>query len=611
MRLLAVAVLVACSHPKPAQVPARVVAVAPRPVPVAPVVAAPVSPWPVPMRVMAWTADGLVQIGELPSAPPSTPPTTPWYVEPTRTLDEAQFRKVVTAVRDEHVPGLSLRDQPAARWLGELHDLPELTALILDDTTVDAGALGAFDLPLHRLYLARTLVDDAGVAMLVTRKSLAGLEVLDLEDCAITDRSMKLLGTFKELHAVNLAGTRITDDGGAALGALAKLAIVDLGGTRVGAKTVAALRPLALLELFLDNTRVGKEIATLAEYAPGIVRFDVSSLVAYKPTDADVAWLANAPNLVEVGLSGSRVTNKLVMSIGALPKLRKIRLAGTPITLDAIKAIAARPALEEVDLAETPVDDPSASTLLAMQRMKILRLDRTAITDAALRVKPSPLLSELYVSRTKVTDAGLELLAATPKLEALGLGETSIGDATIIRIAKLSELRTLVLSQTKASREVLVELGALHQLERLYLDLTRAGDTTVAAIAKLHGLRVLHLANTDVSEESLATLRGFAQLDELTIGDTRMRATIANLDAWPQLRTLSVNGLELTDAALPAIARHTSLVTLDLSATDIRDPSPLAKLPRLRVLGLVATRLSPGGLAVAKTLAARGVEVVR
>ncbi|MBS1120946.1 MAG: leucine-rich repeat domain protein [Deltaproteobacteria bacterium] len=595
-----------CAHPRPAPV----VVARPGPVTHAPAAAA-VSPWPVPMRVMTWTPEGVIQVGELPGAPPKSLPSTPWYVEPTRTLDQAMWHRVVAAVREEHVPGLSLRGQPIAPWLHELHELPELVALILDDTAVDAAALDALDLPLHRLYLARTHIDDSAIGKLASRPALAGLEVLDLEDCAIGDPTVQLLRAFPELRALNLAGTRITDAGGAQLGRLTKLSILDLGGTPVGARTIAALRPLAIRELFLDGTRVGKEIATLAAFAPGLVRFEASSLAAYKPTDGDVGWLAGAPNLVEAGLSGSRVHDKLVLALAALPHLREIRIAGTPITLDAVKAVAARRDLEEVDLAETPVDDASAAALLAMPRMRVLRLDRTAITDAALKVTPSPVVVELYLSRTAVSDVGLEVLAATPKLEALGLGETQVGDATITRVARLSALRTLVLSQLRSSREILVELGALHELERLYLDTTRADDTTLAALGKLRELKVLHLANTDVSQDALPVLRGFTQLEELTIGDTRMHGEIANLDAWPHLRTLSVSGLELGDDALPVLARRMSLVTLDLTGTDVHDPAALTKLPRLRVLGLVGTKLSPQGLASANALAARGVNVIR
>ncbi len=608
MRALAVAtVLVACAPPRPAPVigpsrPAPPSAEAARP---------PESPWPVPMRVMVWTPDGTRQIGELPGAPPATPPTQPWFVEPTRTLDRGTFAKTVKAVRDEHVPGLSLQGQPVEAWLGELVELPELTALILDDTAVGAAALAAIDAPLERLYLARTPIDDAAVAALAAKPALAGLHVLDLEDCSITDRSMTGIASLADLHALNLSGTLITDAGGAQLGALRTLAIIDLGGTKIGARTVAALRPLPLFEVFLDSTFVGKEIATLGGFAPGLTRFDVSTLQTYKPTDADLAWLATAPRLTEVGLSGARVHDRLVQQLAALPGLRKLRVAGTPITLPTIQAIARRTQLEEVDLAQTPVDDASASALLAMPNMRVLRLDSTAVGDAALRVTPSAALVELYVSKTKITDAGLVILDQLPKLEALGLGETQVGDVTIGRITKMSGLRTLVLTQATASSGGLATLGTLTELERLYLANTGADDVTLVGLAPLRELHTLHLANSQVSEQGLPVLRSFSQLDELTLGDTRMRAGIADLSAWPHLRTLTLTGLELGDAALATIAQRTTLVTLDVSATEVRDITPLVGLSHLRTLGLVGAKLDAAGTAAMKKLAARGVEIVQ
>jgi len=604
MRCLAVLAFVGCTAPRP---PVR----APEP-PVKPVARpAPVEPlWPVPVRVMTWTASGVVQVGELPAAPPASPPTTPWYVEPTRTLDRAAFEKLIAAVRKEHVPGLSLRGQPIAPWLAVMTDLPELTALILEETTIDTRSYAAIDVPsLKRLYLADTQIDSAGARLVVEKHP--GLEVLDLEDCPVGDAGAIAIATLAELRALNLADTPIHDQAGAALGRLPKLAVLDLGRTRVGAKTVAAIRGKPLRELFLDGTRVGREVATLAGLAPGLLRFEVSTLATYKPTDSDLAWLARAPNLVEAGMSAARVHDKLVVAVANLPNLRELRVASTLITPLAIKTIAKKTALEEVDLAGTPVDDASAAALVAMPHMRTLRLDKTPIGDAGLAATPSPDLVELYVSHTILTDAGLALLEQTPKLTALGLGETRVGDVTLARIAKLGELRTLVLNSVPATYEAIIKLGVLVKLERLYLEGTRVGDSTLIAFAKLRELRTLRLASTDVSDAALPVLRTFMLLEELTVGDSRMRAGIANLDAWPHLRTLTVAGLPLGDDALPAIAKRVTLETLDLSGTNVTDPTPVAGLPNLAVLGLEATKLGKRGQAVVKQLQSRGVEIVR
>ncbi|HWO26914.1 MAG TPA: hypothetical protein VNO30_49630 [Kofleriaceae bacterium] len=574
------------------------------------------SPWPVPMRVMTWTPDGIVRIGELPWSPPQPAPTTPWFIEPSGAVDQPKLAQIVGVMRQERTPGLSLRGQRIEALLGELRDLPDLKTLLLDGTAADGAALAEMDVSLTRLYLARTAVDDAAVAAIVLRHP--ALEALDLENTGVGDAAAKAITKLAGLRAINFGGTRLTDLGGAELRALGQLEIVDLGHTKVGPRTVAALRDLAIRELFLDGTRAGKEIATLAGFTPGLRRFDVSSLATYKPVDADVAWLAHAPELVEVGLSGARVTDKLVIELAKLPKLSRLRLASTPITLAAIAQIAARGAtagledLGELDLAGTPVDDAHAARLISAPKMRILRLDRTPVTDLALTTAtPGSALSELYLSHTKVTDQGLEILDRLPYLSGLGLAEAAIGAPTLARIAKLRELHTLVLSSTGAPREALRGLGQLGKLESLYLDRTRADDETLAQLAPLRGLRVLHLAQTDVSDASLAQLRGFSQLEELTLGDTRVRAPSLELDAWPKLHTLSVLGLGLGDAALPALARHRALAVLDLSSTEIRDPAPLVALPNLRILGLVMTKLTKPGLASVKALAARGVEIVQ
>ncbi len=554
------------------------------------------------MRVMAWTTDGVVQIGELPAHPPVQPITTPWYVEPERELDEPAFTKLVAALRSEHIPGLSLRGQLLIP-LAKLVDLPELKALVLNDTEVDGHDLAELQLALERIYLQHTGVDDASVQAFLAREPK--LQVLDLEATIVGDAVMPAIAKLAELRALDLSSTGITDAGGAKIGALKQLEVLDLGNTKIAAKTIAAIRPLALRQLFIEQTLVGKEIATLAAYAPGVVRFDASDLT-YHATDADLGWLASAPNLVELGLSKADVHDKLALAFTALPRLRTIRLAGTPITLAAIRKIVALPELRAVDLASTPIDDAACGQLIIQPNLEELRLDNTRITDACFTAVPSSKLTELYLSSTAISDQGARLLDALPHLTGLGLGVTAISGATLERIGKLTELRTLVLQSTHTDK--LERLGALHDLQRLYLTDTNLDDAAFATFAKLHELRVLHVASTNLSDASLELLRTF-DLDELAIGETGI--TPAKLDAWPRLRTLSVLGLRVRDTDLALFARHTALVTLDLSETELTDPAPLAALPNLRALGVAATKLSKAGQTSVKLLAARGVDVTQ
>src|SRR3954471_4848686 len=117
MRWAGLLMILGCARP-PAPVPPSVVAT--------PVKAVEISPWAaMPVRVMAWTASGVVEIGALPGTLPAVMPER-WYVEPTAKLDRAGFDRLIGLVRSEHVPGLSLRGQAIAGWLDAMTGLPEL-----------------------------------------------------------------------------------------------------------------------------------------------------------------------------------------------------------------------------------------------------------------------------------------------------------------------------------------------------------------------------------------------------------------------------------------------------------------------------------------------------
>ena len=150
----------------------------------------------------------------------------------------------------------------------------------------------------------------------------------------------------------------------------------------------------------------------------------------------------------------------------------------------------------------------------------------------------------------------------------------------------------------------------MHRLERLYLDDTHLDDNDFGHYGKLTRLRVLHIAQTNISDDSFEVLRGLTRLEELTIGDTRVDPDVTKLEL-PRVHTLSLVGLELHDTDLAGLSRLTTLVGLDLTATEITDPSALATLPELRVLGLAETKLSKTGLEALKTLASRGIDIVR
>lgn len=100
-------------------------------------------------------------------------------------------------------------------------------------------------------------------------------------------------------------------------------------------------------------------------------------------------------------------------------------------------------------------------------------------TDGVVQRSPRPGTSSPSAS-TAISDKGARILDSLPKLTGLGLGMTSISGATLDRIGKLTELRTLVLQATHTDK--LEQLGALHVLQRLYLTDTNLDDATFTTL---------------------------------------------------------------------------------------------------------------------------------
>ena len=104
---------------------------------------------------------------------------------------------------------------------------------------------------------------------------------------------------------------------------------------------------------------------------------------------------------------------------------------------------------------------------------------------------------------------------------------------------------------------------------------------------------------------------GSADLEELTIGDTRSRRRVLDVDVAAVAHVVARRPRASTIRICARSRQLTSLIALDLSATEIADPSALAALPNLRVLGLAETRLSKAGLDAVEQLDARGIEIKR
>ncbi len=175
--------------------------------------------------------------------------------------------------------------------------------------------------------------------------------------------------------------------------------------------------------------------------------------------------------------------------------------------------LALIPEVQELNLSNTGVTDDCLEHIAALHDLKTLHLDVTKISDAGLeRLQSLKELRSLFLFHTRVTDSGLPSLKSLPKLELLFLGGNEIGDAGVESLSGLPALRKLYLDDTLIDDNGMAKLEGLPSLTELGLGKTRTKppspnappialkpqgritDSGLTHLAKLQGLKLLRFA---------------------------------------------------------------------------------------------------------------------
>ena len=214
-----------------------------------------------------------------------------------------------------------------------------------------------------------------------------------------------------------------------------------------------------------------------------------------------------------------------------------------------------------------------------MTDLQVLELDNCEITDVEIcQLPPLGALRKLNLWNTCVSDAGVAHLVNLPNLEWLDLEGTEITDEglfTLARLPKLSSLRVSMTAVTAAGAKRF--LAVRPEVELKY----GASDQYLGRHLQFLG----HI--TDLFGGMLPCIRN----PTVPVRRLHVRGTM------PVAGSGAV--LQVTDAALAALADLTELEYLDLRDTSITDrglPS-LAKLTALRRLDLRGTHVSEQAIA--------------
>ncbi len=157
---------------------------------------------------------------------------------------------------------------------------------------------------------------------------------------------------------------------------------------------------------------LGGKVEILADgVADRVIKIDLNRS---KVGDADLAVLANFPDLLELDIRQSAVTDAGLVHLRGLAKLRSLNLFRNNITNAGVAGLMAFADMETLLIGGTKVDDAGLVEIAKLTKLKKLSVFQTAVSDASLaRFEALKSLRILLYAGSKVTDAGVATLLKT------------------------------------------------------------------------------------------------------------------------------------------------------------------------------------------------------
>ncbi|MDO4574854.1 MAG: hypothetical protein Q4D98_06530 [Planctomycetia bacterium] len=249
--------------------------------------------------------------------------------------------------------------------------------------------------------------------------------------------------------------------------------------------------------------------------------------------DCAQAWRAtNAPLKLSLSMN-MELDDDSMKYVGAVPNLRELNLTSTNITDDGMAALEALEQLDALTLVSTEIDGSSFRYLQNLKSLRELNLSSSAFSDEGMAmVGTFTKLEELRLDDTNVTDAGMEPLAGLAELKLLNLQGAMVSDIGLQYLAGLVGLMELYLGGTipyqgkiyesPISDKGLSYLQNLVELRILHLNDTQVSDRGMPLLSKLNELRELNLADTYITDEALPVLSKLGHLRNLLVDNTEV-----------------------------------------------------------------------------------------
>jgi len=271
--------------------------------------------------------------------------------------------------------------------LQQLQQLEELNLHTAEFITDAAMSYLRANKRLRKLVLRGTDITDVSLPYIA---ELTNLRSLDLSQTMLGDGGLESLPALAQLEELDLGGSRINGTNLNFLKLLPKLRKLGFQGIQrrngglcwTATITDLDLDTIALLSN-LEELDLGAGISLGRNGKPaGVGNCRLTGGVQI--TDLGVAKLAKLKKLRRLDLSGAKVTSTGLKALHNFPQLERLSLWNCRGLDDATATVlAGLPNLTNLDLSDTPLSDAALEKLKALSRLQHLYLTGTKITAAA------------------------------------------------------------------------------------------------------------------------------------------------------------------------------------------------------------------------------------
>jgi Leucine-rich repeat (LRR) protein len=312
-------------------------------------------------------------------------------------------------------------------------------------------------LPLHRLCLQNTRIDDQGLKEIAKMRSL---EELDLSYTRISPAGLSYLKDLKHLHIISVSYGAGNDDGLANLGRMQSLQTIKIARAAItenGLLRLSALKDLNTLILYYDHALSARDIHAIGQCKA----LSKLSLEGTPIVDESAFGNLSTLHLTDLKLSDSKVTDKAFEIVSHFKDLTTLRCAGTKITNAGLKYLSGLHNLTEADLSRNVITDGALESIAKLPLSSLI-LSKTEITNSELQAASSMTqLNMLNLSGTRISGSGGISYLSKSQIVSLDLSGTEIDDTALAFVADMKNLKSLKITDcnllTKKELAVLKE----------------------------------------------------------------------------------------------------------------------------------------------------------